>query len=175
MLVGQLFEIIVIDGLGLVVEAVGNEIEVFARKIYGASVGQVAAVGQGHTENGVTGLAKGEIHGGVGLRAAVGLYVCVLGSEELASALACYIFGDINAMATAVVALCGVSFGVLVGHNASRGEHYVLRNEVFGCDKLDSSVFALALGLYGGGNLGVGFCNLFGDLVYHFLTPFFVL
>jgi hypothetical protein len=134
-------------------------------------VGQVTAVGQGHTENGVAGLAKGEINCGVGLRAAVGLNVCVLGTEELAGALACYIFGDINAMATAVVALCGVTLGVLVGHNATCGKHNVLRNEVLGCDKLDSSVLALALGLYGGGNLRIGFCDLFGDLVYHFLTP----
>ena len=44
----------------------------------------------------------------------VGLYVCILGSEQLLDACNCKTFSFINYLATSVITLAGITFGILV-------------------------------------------------------------
>ena len=106
---------VVVDALGLGVEAVGDDVEPLAREVDRRAVRQVAAVRQGHAEDRVAGLERREVDRLVGLRAGVRLHVGVLGAEELLRALDRERLDDVDELAAAVVALAGIAFGVLVG------------------------------------------------------------
>ena len=103
----NLTECFVVDLAVSGIYAVGNEVVVAAGDVNGRTVGQVTAVSEVHTENGVAGLKECEVNGSVCLCATVGLNVCVFCAEELASAFASDVFNDVYAFATAVVTLGG--------------------------------------------------------------------
>ncbi len=67
----------------VLVDPVGDDLELLARVVERVAVGEVAAVGEIHPEHGVAGLHHREVDGHVGLGARVGLDIGVLGTEEL--------------------------------------------------------------------------------------------
>ncbi len=75
---------------------------------------KVAAVGEVHGENFISGLKDGEIDGGVRLGAGMRLDVRVVGSEELFRALDCEGFHDIDVFAAPIPAFAGVALGVFI-------------------------------------------------------------
>ena len=66
-------------------------------------------------------LNRGEIGGHVGLSSGVRLNICMIDSEEFFSAVNRQTFGDVNELASAIVAPSGVTFSVLVGHYRALG------------------------------------------------------
>ena len=83
------------------------------------AVRQVAAMREVHAENRVARLQYRGIGSLVRLRTGMRLHVGVLGAEELFRAIASEILDDVDELATAVVALAGIAFGVLVRENAA--------------------------------------------------------
>src|SRR5579864_887075 len=71
----KLLQIVVVDGLSFLGHAVGNDAISFSGKVEMVPVGEVSAVRQVQTENGVAGLQHGGVGFHVGLRTGVGLYV----------------------------------------------------------------------------------------------------
>ena len=67
-------------------------------------MGQVASVGQIHAEHRVAVLTQGGVHRIVGVGAAVGLHIGVVGPKELAGPFACDILHHVHALAAAVIA-----------------------------------------------------------------------
>ena len=102
---GDCSELVVVDGLGVLADAVADDAIELAGEVELVAVGEVAAVGEVEAEDGVAGLEDGHVGGGVGLRAGVGLHVGVLGAEELFGAVAGEVLDDVGELATAVVAL----------------------------------------------------------------------
>ena len=145
---GQALDFVVVDQ-ALVVHAVLHGVEQLARGIHLGTVGEVAAVGQAHAEDGVTRLQQREVHGLVGLRTAVRLHVGVIGAEQLLEAVNRQLLGDVHVFAAAVVALARVAFSVLVGQLAALRFHHRRAGVVLAGDQLD--VVFLALGLSGDG------------------------
>jgi len=145
---GQALDFVVVDQ-ALVVHAVLHGVEQLARGVHLGTVGEVAAVGQAHAEDGVTRLQQGEVHGLVGLRTAVRLHVGVVRAEQLLQAVDRQLLGDVHVFAATVVALARVAFGVLVGQLAALGFHHRRAGVVLAGDQLD--VVFLALGLSGDG------------------------
>ena len=82
MLAGQPGDLVVVDPLGLGVDAVADGRIPAAREVELHAVRQVAAVRQVHRQDGVAELQRGEIDRQVGRRAGVRLHVGVLGAEE---------------------------------------------------------------------------------------------
>jgi len=119
------------------------------------AVGQVAAMGQAHAEDGVTRLQQGQIHRSVGLRAGVRLHVGPVGAEELLDAVDGELLHHVHMLAATVVALSGIALGVLVGEHRALGLHHARAGVVLGGDELDVVFLALALGLDGGPEFGV--------------------
>ena len=78
---GHLVEV---DPLGVAADAVADDVVQLAREVQPHAVGQVAAVGQVHGQDGVAGLQAGEVDRHVGLGPGVRLDVGLLGAEELA-------------------------------------------------------------------------------------------
>ena len=66
MLLGQLANLIIVNGLGFRIQVIGNHIIIITRNIHRAAVGQVTTVGQVHAQNGVAGLDQRIINGNVG-------------------------------------------------------------------------------------------------------------
>ena len=98
-------------------------------------------------ENRVARIDQREIGGGICLRAGVRLHVRVRGAEEFLRAIDRELLGDVDILASAVVALARIAFGVLVGqHRALRFQH-ARTCIVLGSDELDMFFLTATLGV----------------------------
>ncbi|MNH16317.1 hypothetical protein D3C79_759540 [compost metagenome] len=148
MLDRQALDFVVVDQAGVGVDAVLHSVVQLARGRHLGAVGQVAAVGQAHAEDGVTGLQQGQVDSAVGRRAGVRLDVGVVGTEQLLGALDGQGFYLVHVLAATVVALARVAFGVLVGQAAALGLHDALAGVVLRGDQLDVIFLALFFGIH---------------------------
>ena len=148
-LAGDAGHFVIVDAAGLAAHAVEDVAEQLARKVDGAAVGQMAAVGQIHAQDGVAGLEEGEIGAHVGLGTGVGLHVDVFAAEELPGAFDGQVLDHVDIFAAAVIALARIAFGILVGQHAALGFPHGRRNEVFRSDQFQFG--DLALGFQGDG------------------------
>ncbi len=156
----------------VVAYSVGNEIVDKPRHIYRASVGEMSAVREIHAHHGVSGLEECEVNRKVSLRAGVGLNIGVLGAEQTARALYCNVFDDIDAFASAVVAVSRISLGILVDAGSRHCEHDLFGYKVFTCDKFETASLTVKLGVNRFAHFGVvGFQKL-DNRFYHFISPF---
>src|SRR5438132_13721057 len=83
---GEVTNLVEVDALGILADAVGDDRVELARAVYWAAGGEVAAGREVRPQYGVAGLEQREVHGHVGLRAGVRLDVGVLGAEQLLGA-----------------------------------------------------------------------------------------
>ena len=159
----QLRDGVVVEALVLLADAVVDGLEPLARQVRLGAVGQVAAGGEVHGEEGVAGLQQRQEHGLVGLAAGVRLDVGEAGAEELAGALDRQVLGDVDELAAAVVAPARIALGVLVGQHRALGLEHGAADDVLGGDQLD--LVALAAELVGdrGGELGVAVGERLGE------------
>src|SRR5580693_4212077 len=121
MLIGQFCQLVVIDPLIVAAHAVGHNLIRLAGKVERMAVRQMAAMRQIHAEDRVAWLEHGRIGGLIGLRSGVWLHINIFGAEELESALAGQILHYIRKFAAGVIALAGITFGVLVSEDAAGG------------------------------------------------------
>jgi hypothetical protein len=135
------FHLLVVD-VFLLGQAVGDDVEPFARHVQRHAVGQVAAFGQRHAHDGVARLQHGEEHALVGLRARVRLHVGGFGAEQLLDAVDRQLLGDVDVFAAAVVALARIAFGILVRQLGALRLHHGRRGVVLGRDQLDVILLA---------------------------------
>ena len=115
---------------------------------------------EAHAHDGVAGLDQREVRRQIGVRARMGLHIGELGAVELAGAVAREVLDDVDLLASAVVALAGVAFRVLVGEDAAHGLHDGQAREVLGRDELDAAALAGKLGAESARNLRVGFAYI---------------
>ena len=106
-------------------------------------------MGQIHPQHLVARLQQSHVDGAVGLRAGVRLNVCVGGTKEFLGAFDGQGFDHVDILATTVVTLARIAFGVLVGQLRTLGLHDPRAGVVFGGDQLD--VLFLAHGFIGDG------------------------
>ena len=137
MLFRQLFHLVIIDGLSLRIDAVGDDVVQLAGEVRRAAMGQMAAVIQAHAHNRIARLHRGEICGKIGICTGMRLNVREFGTVQLACAITCKVLHDVDLLATTVITLARQALGVLVRENATHSLHHGLRREVLGCDQLD--------------------------------------
>ena len=90
-------------------------------KIHRGAVAQMAAMGQVHAQNGITGLEEGKGDGHIGLGAGMGLHIGVGRPEELLDPVQGQVFGGIHIFAAAVKAAAWISLSVFMGQNGTLG------------------------------------------------------
>ncbi|MNQ61136.1 hypothetical protein D3C85_754450 [compost metagenome] len=83
------------------------------------------------------------------------LNVGVVGTEQLFGAIDSQLLDDVDVLATTVVALARVAFGVLVGQYRALSFHHRWAGVVFRSDQLDVFFLALSFLLHGGKKVGV--------------------
>ena len=110
-------------------------------------MGQVASVGQIHAEHRVAVLTQGGVHRIVGVGAAVGLHIGVVGPKELAGPFACDILHHVHTLAAAVIALSRITFGVLVRQKRTLSLHHCRRRVVFARNQLNVLFLTIRFGL----------------------------
>ena len=137
---GNLLQLVVVDGLGFARHAVGNDLVGLAGEVQRMSVRKMAAVGEVQSEDGVAGLndrgVRRHVGGGTGVR----LHVGVLGAEELFGAVARQVLHHVGELASPVVAPAGIAFGVLVGEDRAGRFQHGFAHKVFGGDQFQAFV-----------------------------------
>ena len=118
-------------------------------------MGEVAAVGQAHAQNGIAGITQGQEHRGIGLGTRVGLHVGVVRAKQGLGPLDRQILSLVHILAAAVVALAGVTFRVLVGQRGALGLHHAGAGVVLRGDQLDMLFLATLFLADSGENLVV--------------------
>ena len=141
-LVRQAVEFVVIDRLGFLAHAVGNELVHLAGKIERMPVRQVPAVRQVHAQHGVARLQRRHVDGHVRLRARMRLHVGVLGAEQRFRAVDGQLLGAVHEFAAAVIALARIALGVLVGEHRAHGFEHGFGNEIFRGDQFEAGALA---------------------------------
>ena len=114
-------------------------------------------MGQVQSHERVAGLQYGQQHGGIGLSARVGLHVGVFCTEELADAVNSQLLNLVYHLAAAVVAMAGITLGILVGQVRTHGLHHLVADKVLTGNQLNAFQLALVLLLNQLENLVVSF------------------
>ncbi|MNZ12287.1 hypothetical protein D3C78_291620 [compost metagenome] len=83
------------------------------------------------------------------------LDVGVVGAEQLLGAVDGQLLDDVDVLATTVVALARIAFGVLVGQHGTLGFHHRRAGVVLGGDQLDVLFLALSFLLHRGKEFGI--------------------
>ncbi len=138
---GLLRECVVIDLLGLLVDAVVCHRVKLAGKIRGMPMGEMAAVGEIHRQDTVARFDGGEVDRHVGLRAAVRLHIDVISAKDLLRPIDRELFDDVDILTTAVPTFAGIAFGIFVRQAGTLRFHHCAAGEVLRSDQLN--VFAL--------------------------------
>ncbi len=97
----------------------------------------MTAVGQIHAEDGVARFEHREVDCHVRLRSGMGLDVDVIRAEELFAPFDGQGFGDVDVLASPVVAFRGIALRVLVGHDAALRLENGLAHKIFRGDQLE--------------------------------------
>ena len=142
---GEFFEGVVVDALGLAVDAVRDDLVVGAGDVDGAAVREVSAVCEVHAKDGVARLQEGEEYRHVRLCARVGLDVRPRRAEEFLCTVDGELLCDIDVLAAAVVALAGVALGVFVGEDAALCLHDGTADDVLRGDEFELCPLAVEL------------------------------
>lgn len=136
---GVLFELVVVDVAGLLVEAVRKRLEVDRRgrdALLGSveAVGEVTAMREVETHDAVVRLEQASVDRHVGRRARVRLAVDAplvrRQAERSASAVNAHVLDHVNILVATVVASTRKTFRVLVGEARAVGLHHALGGEV---------------------------------------------
>ncbi len=140
---GQPGQFRIVDPLVLASHAVGHHMVSLARKIQRMAVRKVPTVRQIHAEDHIARLNHGRVSRLIGLRTRVRLHVDIFGAEELLGPLARQGLHRIREFASPVIALTGISLGVLVGEYGAGGLQDRFGSEVFAGDQFQTAMLAL--------------------------------
>ena len=124
MLLGKTLDLVVIDKFGFGINTVGDDVVILAREINGRTMGKVTTMVEGKAQHGIAQVDQRLIGGKVGVSARMRLHVGKLAVEQLASALDCQIFNDVDLFAAAIIALARIAFSILVGKHSAHCLHY---------------------------------------------------
>ena len=97
----------------------------------------MSAGGEIETHERIARLHQGHEHALVGLAAGIRLNVGEAAVEQAAGALDRELFGDVDELAAAVVALARIPFGVFVGHHRALRLEHGAGDDVFRGDEFD--------------------------------------
>ena len=136
--------------------AVGDDLEPLAGHVDRRAVRQVTARIEVEAHEGVARLQQRQEHRLVHLAAGVRLDVGEIDAEQLLGALDGELFGDIDELAAAVVALARIALGVFVGHDRALRLEHGAGDDVLGGDQLDLVLLATEFLVDRVGDLRIG-------------------
>ena len=107
-------------------------------------------MGQAHAENGIPGVKQRHIHGGVGLGAGVGLYIGIIGVEQLFHPVDGQLLNHVDELTSTVIALARVTLGIFIGQDRALGLQDPRAGVILRGNEFDVLFLAQRLTLHGG-------------------------
>ena len=166
-LFGQVADLVIVDAVGFGVHAIGDNLVVDPRIVHGAAVGQVAAVVQVHSHDGVSHVAQGLVHCVVGRSAAVGLDVCMVRAEEGLGPVPGNVLHHVHTFTATIVALAGIALGILIGEHGRSSRQNGRADKVLRGNQLNISPLTVVLRLHGVAHLGILLDQEIDDIFDH--------
>ena len=166
----RLFLQLVIVDEAFVVDAVRHNIKIQSGKVYGASMGQMAAMVQVHSHYGIPRLQHRNKRRHIGLGARMGLHVGIITAEQLLCPLNGQIFHHIHTFASAVIAFSRIAFRILVGQHCAHRQHNGFGNNVLRRDQLQIPALSGSLRLDGCSHFAVILCDELHNLINHVIA-----
>ena len=154
---GDLLDGVVVQQLGLGIEAVFHDVVEGAAEVGLQTMAQVAATLDGQAEHAITRIEQRHERRDVGVGAAVRLHIGELAAKQLLRAIARQILDLVVEFAAAVVALAGVALGVLVGHPAAHRVHHGSADMILAGDQFKRAGLTIGLPRHDALHLGIGF------------------
>src|SRR5579859_1553060 len=114
MFLRQALHLIVIDDAGFGHDPVLHGLEELTGEIHLGAVRQMAAMVEAHSEDGISRTQQGEVNRGIGLRSRMRLHIGVCRPKQPLGTLDGQTLGNVDEFTPTVVALAGISFGILV-------------------------------------------------------------
>src|ERR1700730_13308212 len=102
------------------------------------AMGKMSAMRQIESKNGVARLQHGRECLHVGLRPGMGLNVRVFGPKKLLSPLPRQFLHNVGVLAAAIVALAGITFGILVSEDRTHGFEHSFADKILGSDQFQA-------------------------------------
>ena len=155
MLVREAFDCLHVDGLVLRLHAVGNDLEPLARHVGRRAVREMAACGEIEAHECVAGLHQPEEDRLVRLRPGIRLHIGKPTAKQAAGTLDCERFGDVDELASAIIAPSGIALGVFVGHHRALRLENGAGDDILRGDELDLFALAAEFLCDGAGDLGI--------------------
>ena len=152
----QRLDLVHVDPVRGSIDAIGDHLEPAARHVDRRPMGEMPAGGEIEAHERIAGLHQGHEHALVGLAAGIGLDIGEPAVEQSAGALDRHILGDVDELATAVVAPPGIAFRVFVGHHRALRLEHRPRDDVLGGDEFDGITQMAELELDRPGDLRIG-------------------
>ena len=118
---GNLFQSIVVDGFGFLGNTVVDDIVKLAGEVGLVTVGQVAAMGEIHRQDGIARFENGKVDGHVGLGTRVRLDIGVVSAEDLQDPVDGELFDHVDKFTSSVPAAARIAFSIFVGQEGSLG------------------------------------------------------
>ena len=118
-------------------------VEHHTREIHWATMREVSAHCEVEAHKLVARFQASQEHCHIGLCARVRLHIGIFSTEQFFDALDSNVFALVNALATAVIAMARIAFGILVGEATAHSFHHLRANEVFTCNQFHTFVLAL--------------------------------
>ena len=84
-------------------------------------------------------------HCSISLCTRVWLHVSILGTEQFANAVDGQLLNLVHYLATAIVAMTGITLGILVGQIAAHSFHYLIADEILRSNQFDTFQLTLML------------------------------
>jgi hypothetical protein len=156
-LLGELFQVVVIDGFSFLGHAVGDNAIGLAGKIQMMTMSKVSAMSEVEAENGIPGLNNRRVRRHVRLRPRVRLDVGVFCAKQFLGTVARQVFHYVSEFATAVIALCGIPLGIFVCKHRAHRFKYGLADEVLRGDQFQAVVLAANFIVDRSGDFGIDF------------------
>ena len=109
------------------------------------TMGEVTAVVEVQTHEGVAGLQYSQQHGSVGLCTRVGLNVGILCVEEFANAVDGQLLHLVYHLTAAIVTVARIALGILVGQVRAHSLHHLVTHEILTGNQFNAFQLALML------------------------------
>ena len=165
---GDFFQVIIVDRLGLLRHAVGNDLVGLAREIQRVPMRQVAAMGQIQAQNRVARLQHRRVGGLIGLRSRVRLHVGILRAKKFLGPFACQFLHHVGKFASAVIALAGIPLRIFVGEYGTGSLEHSLAHEVLRTDQFQPFMLAASFVVDGVRNLRINLIERAGHIrIFH--------
>ena len=147
MLLGEPLDLVEIDQVIVLPDAILHGVEPFARLRRRSTVSQMPARGEAETHDRIARLQQRHHHGAVGLRPRMRLDVGELAGEQFFRPFDRQRLDRVRRCAALIVAAAGIALGIFVGEDRPLCLEDSLADDIFRCDQLDLGLLAPKFGV----------------------------